>query len=343
MSRRIKKLPQELPEKLVEKAKAPLGILLGSPGRAIHLFDALQIPETVFYQMDLYPAGRLREELGENAAIETRADLWDLEETFQTLIYLPQRAGERELKIDIVEQAFHILRPRGRLMVWSPYRSDDLFPSLLKKIYGKVSAFHGKDDTLLIAQREKERPKRRHELTFQAKIGEGESCRFLSRPGVFSYGRMDFGSRALMETVDLKPGQTVLDMGCGCGTNGIFAAQQVGKDAPITFVDSNVRAVELARMNAEANGLSNFEAVASADVSGMSQKSFDVILCNPPYFAHDAIAGMFAERARELLAPEGQFHVVTKQPHEMGVILTEVFGACELRESRGYAIFSAPS
>ena len=53
-------------------------------------------------------------------------------------------------------------------------------------------------------------------MTFQVKIGDGPSCRFLSRPGTFSYGRFDNGARALCEVMEIEPGDRVLDLGCGC-------------------------------------------------------------------------------------------------------------------------------
>ena len=68
--------------------------------------------------MELHSAERLTEALGEmggRARVETAADLWDLPPDFQTLLYPAARGGERELKIDMVEQAFHVLRPGGIL------------------------------------------------------------------------------------------------------------------------------------------------------------------------------------------------------------------------------------
>ena len=64
--------------------------------------------------------GRLREELappGRPVAVEARPDLWDLPAGFGTAVYPVPVRGERELKIDLVEQAFHVLRPRGTLLV----------------------------------------------------------------------------------------------------------------------------------------------------------------------------------------------------------------------------------
>jgi 16S rRNA (guanine1207-N2)-methyltransferase len=177
-------------------------------------------------------------------------------------------------------------------------------------------------------------------VTFQARIADGPSCRFLTRPGVFSYGRFDNGARALAETMTVRPGDRVLDLGCGCGTNGVFAAQRTGSEGHITFVDSNVRAVALAEINARDNGVADFRAVASSRVDGFDGDSFDVALANPPYYANSAIAHLFIQRGRELLKPDGHFYLVTKQPGEVAELMMETFDHVEAMLHRGYTILS---
>lgn len=336
---------EQVPDVILDRVRAPVGIVLGGVRENLLLVDTLQLEDIVCFQMDLYPASRLELDLVDIGSVVTSPDLWDLEPNFQTLIYLPHKGGERELKIDMVEQAYHVLKPGGKLIVWSIYRADDLFPPLLKKIFGKVSDFHEDQQSIFICTRpEKDRPRRRHEISFQARIGERDSCRFLSRPGTFSYGRLDNGSRALMETAELQEGQSVLDVGCGCGTNGIFASQILGESGHVTFVDSNVRATHLAEQNAQENGLSDFEVATSAQVEGFQREKFDVVLSNPPYYAHASIARLFVERGWELLRFGGTFTLVTRQPNEMGAIMADVFDIKDGVDgllTRGYVILQA--
>lgn len=346
MSRRRKEIPlsqRVVPSVVREKARAPLAIVLGSPAEVVHCLSFLDGIDATCYQMDLHQAERLQSELTERQAtakVVTAADVWDLPPDFQTALYLPPRGGERELKIDAIEQAFHILRPHGTLIVWSPYETEPFFPALLKKIFGRVHAPHVEGETVLWCQREGDRPRRRHEITFQARIGDGPSRRFVSRPGVFSYGRMDNGARALVETMTIHPGDRVLDIGCGCGTNGVFASQHAGADGPIAFVDSNVRAIALADLNAHGNGLTSFQTVASSRVEGLDASSFDVVLANPPYYANSSIARLFLERGRALLKPDGRFYVVTKQVEEVADLMMEIFENVEAIMHRGYTILS---
>src|SRR6476659_7814112 len=111
--RRSRKLPLSqlpVPGRVVDKARPPLAIVLGSPAEVVHLLEAFDAPEATCYQMDLYQSERVRAELTERglgARVVTAPDLWDLPSEFQSAVYVPARGGERELKIDMVEQAFH--------------------------------------------------------------------------------------------------------------------------------------------------------------------------------------------------------------------------------------------
>src|SRR5262249_23364224 len=155
---------------------------------------ALSNPDVTCYQMDLYQAARLQEELKERhlpAHIEPRADLWDLPADFASLLFPAQEGGERSLKLDMVEQAWHVLRPEGTLIVLSPYEQDRFFPSVLRKVFGKFHSFELPYGQVFWCHRRGDRARRRHEITFQVRGESGTSLRFLSRPGVFSYGKFD--------------------------------------------------------------------------------------------------------------------------------------------------------
>jgi 16S rRNA (guanine1207-N2)-methyltransferase len=328
---------------LPQKLRSPLAVVQG-PARDVVDFLAAREQGTkiVCYHMDLYEAERLREELaGRGVAAEVVAapDLWDLEQV-QTVIYPAPRGGERSLKLDLVEQSYHLLQPHGTLIVVSHHEKERLFEPLLKRTFGKVHIPAAGNGAVFWCQREEDRPRRRHEVAFQVQLGDSPSLRFVSRPGVFSYGRFDEGARALVETMEIEEGDGILDVGCGCGTNGIIAALRAGPTGEVVFVDSNTRALALTEINARANGLSRFHIVASSRVDGV-QGDFDVALANPPYFAQHQIARLFIERSRNLLRPGGRFYLVTRQPREMGEMILESFGDAEVAFRRSYSVFCA--
>jgi 16S rRNA (guanine1207-N2)-methyltransferase len=333
---------------LLETARArihsPVAIVLGAPRLAATLAGAINQPGTVCYQMDLFQTDRLREELSAaniDAEVRSSADLWDLPPEFATVVFPAPARSERELKIDLVEQAFHVLRPKGRLIVLSTVESDTLFPKQLKKVFGRSSVTSTDGGTVIWATRDGDQPRRRHELMVQARVAGEESIRFLTRPGVFTYGKLDEGARALMEVAEFEPDETVLDLGCGAGANGLIAGRRVGPGGRVTFIDSNLRATALATENAKAVGLENFDVVADPNPENLPANRYDVVLTNPPYYAQQEIAQRFLDAARRVLKPGGRCYLVTRQLDLVEPRVTAVFGESAIFENRGYYVLVA--
>jgi 16S rRNA (guanine1207-N2)-methyltransferase len=142
----------------------------------------------------------------------------------------------------------------------------------------------------------------------------------------------------LIEVAELRPGESVLDLGCGVGAVGILASDFVGPDAKIIFVDSNVRAIQLAELNARNNGLKNFETKATPNMEGLKPRSFDAILANPPYYASSSIATLFIEQSKKLLRPGGRFYLVSKMVNQMAELMLPIYPDSVAFENRGYHV-----
>jgi 16S rRNA G1207 methylase RsmC len=339
--RRVRPFP-ELLQTVANKLKPPFGVILGSPGEVADLVPALPDGDVTCYQMDLFQANRLSEALqtrGKAAHVAAHADLWDLPADLQTLVYAVPYGGERSLKLDMIEQAFHVLKPHGTLIVMSPYERDDFFQSALKKVFGKVHTPMDGGNAVFWCSREGERPRRRHEMTYHVRADAETSLSFVSRPGVFGYGFYDEGGRALIEAVELHPDQRILDLGCGVGTNGILAARQLGPGGHVTFADSNLRAIALAELNAKALGVAHFDTLASHTLTELPRASYDAVLANPPYYAQGTIMALFVERSQQALKRGGELYLVTKQVDAVWPIVNQHFPEPELYENRGYVIF----
>jgi 16S rRNA G1207 methylase RsmC len=331
-------------ETALPRIQSPTAFVLGSPKMIVQLVGRINQPGQVCYQMDLFQAERLRAELAQlskPAEVRTEPDLWDLPAEFQTVVFPSPPRAERDLKIDMVEQGFHILRPGGTFLVLSPVEHDQFYPKLLKKVFGKASTTATPEGTIVWAHRHDDQPRRRHEVTVQARVDEGEPLRFVTRPGVFTYGQLDLGSRALLTAAEIAPGDRILDLGCGAGGVGIAAARRAGPTGHVTFLDSNVRAIALAELNARSAGLTDFKAIAAAHAEGLAPNSFHLVLTNPPYYAQQSIAQLFIERSAQLLKHGGRLYLVTKQFDEIEPQVRATFGEPELFENRGYVIMVA--
>ena len=107
--------------------------------------------------------------LGLPATVETHPDLWDLPARFNTALFPVAAHGERELKLDLLDQSFHVLGPAraAHLAVRVPGRQ--LLPKWHKKVFGKCSELPAsKQGSVFWSVRDGDRPRRRHELTFRA-------------------------------------------------------------------------------------------------------------------------------------------------------------------------------
>jgi 16S rRNA (guanine1207-N2)-methyltransferase len=330
---------------IADRVAPPVCVALGPARPAARLVAALNGAEAVCYQMDLHQADKLRHLLAEEGAaaeVVAAADLWDLPPRFQTVLFPAAAQSEWDLKLDVIEQAFHVLVPGGKLVTLSEYEKDSQVAKWHKKVFGRCGETPAsKLGMAFWSTREKDQPRRRHEVSFHARLGDGPPMSFVSRPGVFSYGRFDNGSRALAEVAEVNEGDHVLDLGSGVGAVGCLAGAKAGPGGRVTFVDSNLRAAALSELNAKANGLANSRVVASATLEGLGEGEFDVVLANPPYYGDSVVARLFVTGSRPLLKPGGRFYIVTKMPTAVVPLIFDAFGGCDVIENRGYTIATA--
>lgn len=123
--------------------------------------------------------------------------------------------------------------------------------------------------------------------------------------GVFSKKGLDFGTRTLLETIDNVKGQ-VLDFGCGYGPIGIYLKKTF--DAEVDAVDVSVRAMNLAKKNAELNNtnINIFESNIYENIN----KKYDYIVTNPPIRVGKKILYQILFEAKEYLNKNGELWLV---------------------------------
>jgi 16S rRNA (guanine1207-N2)-methyltransferase len=333
---------------VAHRVKPPVCIAIGPPWPVANLVKALGLPEAevTCVQFDLHQTARVREcltEVGAAAEVVSVPDVWDLPQKFQTVIFPASSHADRELKLDVVEQAYHIITPGGLFLTLSEYEKDNQFARWHKKIFGKCGETPASENGMAFwsVRPAEETKRRRHEVNFHAKLGEGPSLDIISRPGTFSYGRFDNGSRAMLEVAEIREAEHILDLGCGNGAVGCLAGAKVGSTGSVTFIDSSLRAVALAEINSKANATPNPKILVATRLEGLGTNAFDVILANPPYYAKSEITRLFVEGTRELLKPGGRYYIVTKMPTAVMPMIFETYGDCTVIENRGYSVVAA--
>ena len=116
------------------------------------------------------------------------------------------------------------------------------------------------------------------EITIKAEIS-GNLFTFKTDNNVFSKRGLDFGTRTLLESLDVNEvSGDILDFGCGYGPIGIFVSKSTSSD--VDMIDINERALSLAKKNATINGVD--VNIFESDIYNNVQKKYDYIITNPP-------------------------------------------------------------
>ncbi len=173
----------------------------------------------------------------------------------------------------------------------------------------------------------------------------GNSFTFETDAGVFSKSEVDFGSRVLIDTFAMPDVDgAILDVGCGYGPIGLSIAKK-NPEREIHMMDINTRAIALARINAQTNGVQNVRIFESDGLSAVGNVQAAAILTNPPIRAGKETVFKFYDGAYEKLVNGGELWVVIqkKQGAPSSVShLEEMFEEVEVVvKQKGYWIIKA--
>jgi 16S rRNA (guanine1207-N2)-methyltransferase len=135
---------------------------------------------------------------------------------------------------------------------------------------------------------------------------------WVSYPGVFAHGRLDPGTRLLLDCLPpLPPRSRVLDYGCGSGMVGEVARLRC-REPRLTLLDVDTVALEAARENVPEAALVLGDGLPRGE-AGLH----DFVLTNPPLHQGRAeVMAMIVELATgavHVLSPEGALVVVAQR------------------------------
>ena len=132
--------------------------------------------------------------------------------------------------------------------------------------------------------------------------------------------------------------RNVLDLGCGYGVMGLYAAKLVDPQR-VYMLDNDPEAVRVATENARANGVPGVHVDLSDGFNHLRETGFTKILCNPPFHADFAVAKHFIEKGFNRLIVGGQMWMVTKRDKWYRNKLTRVFGGARVVSRDAYFVF----
>jgi 16S rRNA (guanine1207-N2)-methyltransferase len=147
--------------------------------------------------------------------------------------------------------------------------------------------------------------------------------RFISRPGVFAWDRVDAASQLLAAHLPPELAGRAADLGAGFGYLSVELLERCVGITALDAYEAERRALDLARRN-----LAPYESRAIVrycwhDVTAGLTDRYDVIVCNPPFHTHARadrpdVGRRFIAAAAQALQPAGRLWLVANRhlPYE---------------------------
>jgi len=169
-------------------------------------------------------------------------------------------------------------------------------------------------------------------------INGDEAQPLYSKPGLFGWNKIDRGSALLAQHLneffagfETSP-RTLLDLGCGYGYLSVMATQtRPDASLHIEATDNCAAAIIACRKNFSAFDISG--EVVAGDCASTIKKTFDAVLCNPPFhqgFKTDSrLTEKFINSAAQHLKPSGRALFVVNQFVPLEKLAQSTFSRCE--------------
>jgi len=254
-----------------------------------------------------------------------------LEGKFSLVIVLPER--QKEETLGDFAKAFEVLEDNGVVLVglhndWGAKRFEKLLDEAAGGKEGTLSKFHcrafwaRKTATLdhgMLAEW-----KRRGDWQ---KVVDG---RFWSKPGLFSWQKIDGGSRYLTEHLPEAMQGRVADLGGGWGFLSDFVLRKYPHVEMLNIYEADRIGLQACRKNLAETGSKAQVNYHWADVTdGVGEQKFDFIVVNPPFHedrSPDPLLGIkFIGVASRALKPGGELWLVANRHLAYEAFMNEYF------------------
>jgi 16S rRNA (guanine1207-N2)-methyltransferase len=173
-----------------------------------------------------------------------------------------------------------------------------------------------------------------------------EATGLMTRPGVFSWDRIDRGSALLADALPDDLAGRVADFGAGIGVLSLALLRRNPDIASLDLYEAEARALELARANIDGCDPDIPVGYHWHDVARGVPATYDAIACNPPFHLgrdpDPALGIAFIRAAAASLVPGGRLWLVANRRLPYEAALGQAFARVrEVRAADGFKVVEA--
>lgn len=140
----------------------------------------------------------------------------------------------------------------------------------------------------------------------------GFEIKFKTLPGIFSPRGLDPGTKLVVDSMVIKDGTMIADLGSGTGVIGLVAAK-LNPSGHVHLLEDHLRSKELAGENVELNGLKNMEVYLSDLFSAVPDRTYHQIYCNPPQDMGNEFLEEIVGECKKHLKDDGEVYFVLQK------------------------------
>ncbi len=179
-----------------------------------------------------------------------------------------------------------------------------------------------------------------NEKIYVTKINDIE-LKFYTDNGVFSKNKLDFGTRTLLENLEIDRFRgKILDFGCGIGPIGIYLSLKTKEK--IDMIDINKRSISLAIKNSKLNNANTN--IFESNIYEKINKKYDFIVSNPPIRVGNKVLYKILFEAKEHLNENGELWIVINKDQGAKTItkkLEQFYDVTIVEKNKGFYVIKA--
>ncbi len=248
-----------------------------------------------------------------------------------------------ELALAQLDEVAHACAPNTQLILVGE-EIRETFMKQIKARFNKVTFTKKRTYATIVARvAPDQKPAKSFAAQYDVSLPNHPALALETIPGVFCHRRPDLGGLALTEevlaTLDPEQAYQIIDMGCGCGMDGILLAK-ANSHVSVTYLDSNSLALRATARNLQAQELQARLVLSSTGFE--TDGTADIFLANPPYFSDYSIAELFMKTAMQALKKAGKIFFVSRNITRPKELLIELgFKNIITSYRRGYGVLQA--
>lgn len=303
---------------IVQSGFGFLGTVLGDKSEEVTMYDtsarACRFSRTNAEQNDI-----------EGYEVENRASVEEVEGKFDKVVYAPAGYTAVDLVKKKLTGSVELLKTDGELFISGRKKSGiKRYRKHLEK-HGELTRIGKRDSIKAYCFKPSETPEAVDTgKQFSTEV-DGIQADFETAEGLFSSGKLDDGTRLLLENLDVSGADKLLDAACGYGAISVFLGR---KQSPQLFpTDDDARATSYARKNLERNGVENFTVETGDCLDAYQDQKFDAVISNPPTHQGEGVTRKLFRQTYHYLNKGGGFWLVYNQNMKYERKLADQFDA----------------